>query len=397
MKKKKFLLLVPLVMAMASCSSFDEPAALDDGTLMSRAGESVTVRTERALRQKVSEKATDITIGADFTLTSSLTLDYPVTIRGTVGKTLTSKAPFICKDSVQFKNLTIDATTDKGQGAINLEAANIYVSLEGVNITQHTDGTTDDSNYEGLAIKNVTCNNKLTLKDTKINMLGNRYVRAINMYTANESTVELELDNCDITCGTDSLTPSTYARVLSFSGGVKTIDGKPVIIKNSRLKGAYYVINSNGNYPITVKVLENSVLSGRAAFNIWSKNFTAVVDNSKLVGINNYPGPTETFATIVLNNNGQLMATGSDFTLNNVTFEMFAKQKGFEATNIQFAIQYRASNQKLTIEGKMTVIDKEQDVLPAYVVANSGVTGIDITVENGATFDFAQANTKKFF
>lgn len=76
---------------------------------------------------------------------------------------------------------------------------------------------------------------------------------------------------------------------------------------------------------------------------------------------------------------------------------MFAKQTGSENTNIQYAISYRASDQTLNVGGTITVIDQEQQVLPAYVVANYGVTNIDVNVEDGTTFNLNQANTKNFF
>lgn len=304
MKKKKLFLLASLAatLAMTSCSSFDEPAALDgDGMPLTRSGEnSYPVYSEADLRDALEFGETDITIASDINLTQALEINDSVSISGTAGKKITSSAPIICKASAIFSNLTIDATTPKGSGVINLEAENIVVELDGVNITQHTEGTTDDSNYEGLGIKNVTCNNKLTLKNTDITMTANKYVRAINMYTQANTDVELELDSCHITCGSVPGTPSVYARVLSFSGGVGTKDGKPVTIKNSTLEGAYYVVNSNGSRKVEVNVI-GGTMDGRAAFNIWSKNFIASIDGTTLIGRNNYAGPTETFATIVLN------------------------------------------------------------------------------------------------
>lgn len=400
MKKKKLFLLASLAtaLAMTSCSSFDEPAALDgDGMPLTRSGEnSHPVYSEADLRDALEFGETDITIASDINLTQALEINDSVSISGTAGKKITSSAPIICKASAIFSNLTIDATTPKGSGVINLEAENIVVELDGVNITQHTEGTTDDSNYEGLGIKNVTCNNKLTLKNTDITMTANKYVRAINMYTQANTDVELELDNCHITCGNVAGSPSVYARVLSFSGGVGTKDGKPVTIKNSTLEGAYYVVNSNGSRKVEVNVI-GGTMDGRAAFNIWSKNFIASIDGTTLIGRNNYAGPTETFATIVLNKNNDLAATGSNFTIKDVTFKMFAKQTGSENTNIQYAISYRASDQTLNVGGTITVIDQEQQVLPAYVVANYGVTNIDVNVEDGTTFNLNQANTKNFF
>lgn len=272
MKKKKLFLLASLAaaLAMTSCSSFDEPAALDgDGMPLTRAGElTQTVTSETALKRAVRDKKADITIGADFTMTSSLTLDYPVTIRGGVGKTLTTKAPFICTSNVEFKDLTVVAETSTGSGAINMEAENIDVVLKNVHLTQNTAGTADAQANVGIAILNTACNNTLTIDSTTMVLPGN-YVRAVSMYNATKKTVGLEIKNSHITCGTNLSFPSTYARLLSFSN-VKTAAGSPVVIDNSTLEGAYYVVNVNMDSEIQVDVKNNSVLDGRAAFNIWT-------------------------------------------------------------------------------------------------------------------------------
>lgn len=383
---------------MTSCSSFDEPAAMDrEGEVLSRSATragATRVTNEAAFLDAISEEEEAIEIAANFTLTSAVEVNYPLTLSGANGIVLTTNQPIVCKSNVNFSNLTIDATTPRGTGAINLEAENINVLLDGVKITQHTAGADDDLSVAGIGIKNATCNNKLTLRNTTIDLPGN-YVRGINMYTVNETYVDLELDGCVITCGTNLSLPSTYSRLISFSGAVSTKEGTPVLIKNSTLQGAYYIINSNGTRPIEVSVSDNSVLDGRAGFNIWSEDFTINVENSTLIGRNNYNGPQETFANIVINNNGTKIARNCDISLTNVTFKMFAKQFSSDATNIQYAIQYRASDQKLYLDGTITVID-DQTGLPAYVVANQGVSNIQVGYGESYKFDSSEASCKQF-
>lgn len=378
MKKKKLFLLASLAaLAMTSCSSFDEPAALDgDGMPLTRSGErAYGVTNETQLRNAVALGIPDIAVTADITLTQALEINKTVSISGATGKKITSSAPIVCKASANFSNLTINATTPVGQGAINLEAEGIVVELDGVNITQNTEGTQDDSNYEGLGIKNVTCKNTLKLNNSHITLPKNKYVRAINMYTPDSTWVNLEIRNSHLRCGDNLSMPSTYARVLSFSN----VSCDNLVIDNSTLKGAYYVVNINGTSKVVANVTNGSVLDGRAAFNVWSKGFIGNVTESTLIGRNNYPGPTESFANIVINQG----ASGCELTLTNTVFKMDVVTKSL--SNEQYAISFRQSNQKLVLAGYMKIFDTEGNVVPSYFSANQGVTDINIVQEEGFT------------
>lgn len=372
MKKKKLFLLASLAaaLAMTSCSSFDEPAALDgDGMPLTRAGErAYGVSNETELRNAVALGISDISVTADITLTQTLEIKKSVSISGTTGKKITSSAPIVCKASANFSNLTINATTPVGQGAINLEEEGIVVELDGVNITQTTEGTQDDSNYEGLGIKNVTCKNTLKLNNSIISLPKNKYVRAINMYTPDSTWVNLEIRNSHLRCGDNLSMPSTYARVLSFSN----VSCDNLVIDNSTLKGAYYVVNINGTSKVVANVTNGSVLDGRAAFNVWSKGFIGNVTESTLIGRNNYPGPTESFANIVINQG----ATGCTLNLTNTIFKMDVIEK--LQTNEQYAISFRASNQTLKLAGYMKIFDTTGNQVASYFSANQGVTNLDI-------------------
>lgn len=372
MKKKKLFLLASLAaaLAMTSCSSFDEPAALDgDGMPLTRSGErAYGVTNETQLRNAVALGIPDIAVTADITLTQALEINKTVSISGATGKKITSSAPIVCKASANFSNLTINATTPVGQGAINLEAEGIVVELDGVNITQNTAGTQDDSHFEGLGIKNVTCKNTLKLNNTTITLPADKYVRAINMYTENPSWVNLEIKNSHLRCGTDLSYPSTYARVLSFSN----VSCDNLVIDNSTLKGAYYVVNVNSESTVVANVTNGSVLDGRAAFNIWTPGFVANVTESTLIGRNNYAGPTESFANIVINQG----ATDCILNLTNTIFKMDVIEK--QQTNEQYAISFRASDQTLKLTGYMKIFDTTGNQVASYFSANQGVTNLNI-------------------
>ena len=382
MKKKKLFLLASLAaLAMTSCSSFDEPAALDgDGMPLTRAGERAqTVTNIAELKRAVRSQESEIVIGANFTMTESLQLNYPVTISGTEGVTLTTEASFICSSDVTFKDLTINATTPKGSGAINMEAENINVNLNNVHLTQNTTGTADAQATAGIAILNTACNNNLTIESSTMVLPGN-YVRAVSMYNATKKTVGLEIKNSHITCGTNLSLPSTYARLLSFSN-VKTAAGSPVVIDNSTLEGAYYVVNVNMDSEIQVDVKNNSVLDGRAAFNIWTPGFVGNVAESTLIGRNNYSGPTETFANIVINEG----ATGCTLNLTNTIFKMDVATK--QQANSQYAVSFRASNQTLKLAGSLDIYSTPGNDVDSFFSANAGVGNIDINQQELTSFN----------
>ena len=395
MKKKKLFLLASLAatLAMTSCSSFDEPAALDgDGMPLTRSGERTNafdVESEDDLIYALDNNKSAIYIASSFDLTQSVTVNSVTTITSASDAVITSTAPIICKANATFNGVKINATTPKGSGAINMEAENINVVLKNVHLTQNTAGTADAQANVGIAILNTACKNTLTIDSTTMVLPGN-YVRAVSMYNATKKTVGLEIKNSHITCGSDLSYPSTYARLLSFSN-VDTADGSPVVVDNSTLEGAYYVFNVNMDSKIAVDVKNNSVLDGRAAFNLWSPNCTVNVNNSTLTGRNNYQGPTESFANIVLNPG----STNSNITLDNVTFNLDVTKEG--TTNRQYAISLRQNNQKITLAGTITINDTQKNQAPTYVSTSlTDLSDINVYQETGYNY-VGNLNKASFF
>lgn len=383
MKKKKLFLLASLAaLAMTSCSSFDEPAALDgNGMPLTRSGENAyPVYSETDLREALEDGETDITIASDITLTQALEINDSVSISGAVGKKITTSYPIVCNASASFSNLMIDGTTSIGTGVIELNSDSINVVMTDVNLTQNSNGQDDNvPGHQAIGIRNVTGGNSLKLLRTNINLTGDKYLRGINMYTENENDVELELDSCTITLGstTNLANPVLYGRGLSFSAKVGTADGKPVIIKNSTIQGAYYVINSNGTRKVEVNVT-GGTLDGRAAFNIWSPNFIANVDGTTLIGENNVSGSYESFANIVLNQG----SSNSVFNLNGVTFKLMVET--YFKTNTQYAISLRDPNATINLAGTITVIDSAKNRAQTYVSTNlTDLSGITVTQAEG--------------
>lgn len=102
MKKKKLFLLasVAAALAMTSCSSFDEPAALDgDGMPLTRSGERAVfeVNSQSDLILALNRKASAIQIASSFELTQSVTITSTTNITSASDAVITSSAPIICK------------------------------------------------------------------------------------------------------------------------------------------------------------------------------------------------------------------------------------------------------------------------------------------------------------
>lgn len=378
--------------AMTSCSSFDEPAAMDgEGSPLSRAGErAYEVSSEEDLRDAVDFGMSEINITGDIALTDSLVMNKVITITATKGNKLylTGKATLVCNANTYLKGVAIEATNDLGTGAITLGSDNIEVILDNVNLTQNAVGTEDARSKAGIAIKYEAYDNSLIIKNnTVITLPSNKYVRGIDMLPAETKNVKaIKISDSRISIGTNPDFPSTYSRGISFSN----VECDSLVVDNSTLEGAYYIINVNGTSKVNAKVINGSTLSGRCGFNIWSNYFTAYVESSTIVGKNNWSGPTETFANVVINTT----AEHSNMTFKNATFKMDVSNE--YQSNRQYAIQYRASNQTLLVEGATTVIDTKDNNVTAYVTANYGVNNISASVKD-FTFIDTNANCKNFF
>lgn len=381
------------VAAMTSCSSFDEPAIMDgEGDVLSRAGgtriEPLYVASEDELREAIANREPVVSVLEDFTMTQSLEIPYEMTLMSETGVTLTTQESIICKADVTFQGVTIDSNTPLGTGVITLGAEDITVTLDGANITQNAIGTEDARSKAGIAIKYEAYDNSLVIKNkTVITLPSNKYVRGIDMLPSETASVKsIKISDSRISIGTNPDFPSTYSRGISFSN----IVCDSLVVDNSTLEGAYYIINVNGSSKVNAKVINGSTLSGRCGFNIWSNNFTALVENSTIVGKNNWSGSSETFANVVINTTAEY----SNMTFRNMTFKMDVNNE--YQTNRQYAIQYRASHQTLLVEGDITVIDTPKNAVTAYVTANYGVTDINASV-NDFNFIDTDANCKNFF
>lgn len=387
MKKNLFFLMSLAALAMTSCNSFENPPEMmNDGELiLTRAGESVFNATnEAAFKRAVRDKKASIAIGADFTLTSDIELNYPVTIYGTTGKTLSTTASIVCTSDVTFKDLTIDATTSRGTGAITLAAENINVVLNNTKLTQRTAGAGDNLSSVGIGILYTAYNNSLRVENNSEIVLPNSYVRAICLSPETVKTINsLEIVDSKITMGTNISNPATMARGISISH-IKTSDNKPIVIDNSTIEGGFYTINVFGpNTAVKFDVKNNSVLNGRCGFNIWSPNTVATISNSTIIGQNPYTGGWEEFANIKINDG----ANKCTFNIDNTKFEMYRAENN--PNNSQLMVMTGGTGTCLNFSGTVEVYDYTK--LTMHFIGSS-IPGNSVTVDGLECVKLVEAN-----
>lgn len=362
--------------AMTSCSSYDEPAVMDGSEKpLSRAGEVVEpydVYSEEDLVEAINSREAVIAIGESFTVENALEIPYEMTLMGESGAVLSTKQPIICKGNVTFKNLTIDAATPVGlTAAIRVSADGINVVLDNVQLTQNTPGQDDTNEKASMAINvdNYGGGSLSLINGTTLNIPSN-YVRGINMYSSDNSVVNLLIENSTIHCGTDLSKPATYSRGLQF-GSVKTDANKPVRIINSVIEGPYYDINITGTSQVTFDI-EGSTFNGRGAFNVWASNTVATLKGCTLIGQNPYMGGWENFANVKINNG----ANNCTFTFNDTDFKMY--RASGNPDNSQLMVMTGGTGTHLIFEGSVNVYDYSK-LTTSFIGSSIDNNSIEIT------------------
>ena len=248
-------------------------------------------------------------------------IEIPATIDGGTSKPTLAKPVDIYADA-NISNLEI-CFEGNGSSPVNIYDGALNVNLSNVKMSTTNEYSICKLMGSNLNFKAVDC--EFILTQGKSNQSG---LNIQNGGTGN--VISAELDGCYIgfynyedrinkDLSVDYDYPSDF-KWSSYSRGIttgnnsgKTYDGTAttnLTIKNTFIEGAYYAINTLHNIKLTVDV-ENSVLDGRAGFNIWTTSEQPSyfnVRNSKLIGRNGFSGPTEEFATIVVNdyNNNDL-------------------------------------------------------------------------------------------
>lgn len=377
MKKKFLWMFMVAAAAMTSCSSFDEPAVMDgEGEPLSRAGGRAVFNatSEEELRDFIADECENIVIAEDFTITQELEIPYALTLSGSEGVVLSTKQPIICKGDVYFKDLTIDAATPVGlTAAIRISADNIDVVLDNVQLTQNTPGQADTNEKASMAINVDNYGGSLQLINHTTLTIPSNYVRGINMYSNDNSVVNLTIKDSKIHCGgTDLTKPAVYSRGLQF-GSVTATAENPVKIYNSVIEGPYYDINITGSSKINFDI-KNTTFNGRGAFNVWAPGQVISLDSCTLIGQNHYDGGYEQFADIKLND-------GADNCTLNITDTKFMMNRTPYKYNQQLAILFYGAGINVNFYGNNTIYDNSNEtdsfIGQTSVYGHISIYGID--------------------
>ena len=240
-------------------------------------GAATAVTDEASLRSAV-EAGGAITMSNDITLTSALDISKAVTIDGGTHaltyNVATSAAITVSTNAqVTMKNLTLNATASGGRG-IDLTGSSPHLTLTNSTLKVHTHGIcfTQSGDATGAVV-----------------ILGNSKIL-----------------NSQVSGSYDTNTTIGNTRGISL---YNTKDCWIRILNGSEIKGFGYSINLTGtddahgvcDFNNTRVEVTNSEIYGWTAFNVWSAHTIFNITNSHLRGINTSSNYSNSFATIVVN------------------------------------------------------------------------------------------------
>ncbi len=173
-----------------------------------------------------------------------------------------------------------------------------------------------------------------------------------------------------------------YPRGISVgtTGGAVNI----TVRNNSCVEGFFYAVNIAGIIePVNVTV-DGSRLDGRAAINVHGQKCVFNVNRSTLIGRNYFGGPTEDFATIVLDRAAE---TSHSNTVTVTDSEIYSYNKPQTATNHQYSIDIRSVHNTVELKGSTRLIEVGSTEYPArlnfmvcYDNSSDNIVRVDPTV-----------------
>ena len=311
----------------------------------------------------VYELSSPLTIDRGLTITGSDSVT--TTIKGIVDVSRTSENNAI---SISLQNLKIEKASNLTQGVINVMSSNVNLNLNGVQLHQLTQGSSDGWGKSSIGIallgknynsKEVPNNVNIVLTNSVILLEGNfnRGISSFGDTGASKAKNSIILDKSKIT---SVLYPknTTYSRGISIS----YMDGSAIELRNqSSITGFYYAINvTMVNDNLSIKISDSEIDSW-AALNIWSSNNVIDILNSKLVSRNLNAKGSNDFATIVLNQDDETNATNNIVNINGsqIIGEM-------ENTALQYPVSIRSTGNTFNI-GNNTVLSISSNA-PGYLI-----------------------------
>ena len=248
--------------------------------------------------------------------------------------------------------------------------------------------TSGKSNQSGFNIQNGGHENTITalLEDTYIGFGATK----LNVDKSQDYTYTDEKKN--------DFTKSAWSRAITVGyNSAKAYDGTAVTnltVNRCVFEGVYYVINTLHNVSLNVDV-DNSILDGRAAFNIWSTakaGSTFNVKNSKLIGRNCFSGPTEVFATVVLNGYNSDDGASVKYVRNNTitldNCDVVSDNAPQTETNYQYGVSMRSPYyNKLILKNHTKFRETQTPRLPHVVDFNTNAWRNEVLADGSVNLD----------
>ena len=284
--------------------------------------------------------------------------------------------------NVVFDDLTVSSTNE--QSLVKVVGTGQKVTIRNGSLLL----TSGKSNQSGFNIQNGGHENTITalLEDTYIGFGTTK----VNVDKSQDYTYTDEKKN--------DFTKSAWSRAITVGyNSAKAYDGTAVTnltVNRCVFEGVYYVINTLHNVSLNVDV-DDSVLDGRAAFNIWSTakaGSTFNVKNSKLIGRNCFSGPTEVFATVVLNgynsNDGASVKYVRNNTITLDNCDVVSDNAPQTETNYQYGVSIRSPYyNKLILKNHTKFRETQAPRLPHVVDFNTNAWRNEVLADGSVNLD----------
>lgn len=284
--------------------------------------------------------------------------------------------------NVVFDDLTVSSTNE--QSLVKVVGTGQKVTIRNGSLLL----TSGKSNQSGFNIQNGGHENTITalLEDTYIGFGATK----VDVDKSQDYTYTDEKKN--------DFTKSAWSRAITVGyNSAKAYDGTAVTnltVNRCVFEGVYYVINTLHNVSLNVDV-DDSVLDGRAAFNIWSTakaGSTFNVKNSKLIGRNCFSGPTEVFATVVLNgynsNDGASVKYVRNNTITLDNCDVVSDNAPQTETNYQYGVSMRSPYyNKLILKNHTKFRETQAPRLPHVVDFNTNAWRNEVLADGSVNLD----------
>lgn len=284
--------------------------------------------------------------------------------------------------NVVFDDLTVSSTNE--QSLVKVVGTGQKVTIRNGSLLL----TSGKSNQSGFNIQNGGHENTITalLEDTYIGFGATK----VNVDKSQDYTYTDEKKN--------DFTKSAWSRAITVGyNSAKAYDGTAVTnltVNRCVFEGVYYVINTLHNVSLNVDV-DDSVLDGRAVFNIWSTakaGSTFNVKNSKLIGRNCFSGPTEVFATVVLNGYNSDDGASVKYVRNNTitldNCDVVSDNAPQTETNYQYGVSMRSPYyNKLILKNHTKFRETQTPRLPHVVDFNTNAWRNEVLADGSVNLD----------